>query len=196
MDQDDLADVVAADELLVRAADLRQRDAGLGGQADAAVGEHRPDLVLDGGADRGLLGVGAVAQRRRGHGPLLGEQLAGYEAAELLAHGTVVNGVTLVTWLSTQHSPDALKAVAARLSAHPATIGLLAGTAGDKVTVIFCRSADLDLHMGTLLRDTLRAFGGGGGGRPEHAQGGGIAPELAQAALDHASGLVLEQKKD
>ncbi|MCO5214181.1 MAG: DHHA1 domain-containing protein [Caldilinea sp.] len=134
-----------------------------------------------------------AAERELG---LLGEQLAGYEAAELLAHGTVVNGATLVAWLSAQHSPDALKAVAARLSAHPATIGLLAGTAGDKVTVIFCRSADLNMHMGTLLRDTLRAFGGGGGGRPEHAQGGGIAPELAQAALDHASGLVLEQKKD
>ena len=40
MDQDDLADVVAADELLVRAADLREGDPGLGGEADAAVGEQ------------------------------------------------------------------------------------------------------------------------------------------------------------
>ena len=134
-----------------------------------------------------------AAERELGQ---LGEQLAGYEAADLLGHGTAVNGVTLVAWLSTQHSPDALKAMAARLSEHPKTVALLGSTAGDKVTAIFCRSADVDLHMGALLRDSLRAFGGGGGGRPDYAQGGGVAPDLAQAVIDHARSLVMEQKKD
>ncbi len=140
-----------------------------------------------------LLEQSRAAERQLGQ---LGEQLAGYEAADLREHGTTVNGATLVVRLSPQHTADALKAVATRLSENPATIALLASTAGDKVTVIFCRSADVDLHMGTLLRDTLRTFGGGGGGRPEYAQGGGVAPDLAQAVLDHARGLVLEQKKD
>lgn len=134
-----------------------------------------------------------AAERELGQ---LGEQLAGYEAADLLANGTAVNGVTLVAWLSAQHSPDALKAMATRLSEHPKTVSLLGSTAGDKVTAIFCRSADVDLHMGTLLRDSLRAFGGGGGGRPDYAQGGGVAPDLAQAVIDHARSLVMEQKKD
>lgn len=134
-----------------------------------------------------------AAERELGQ---LGEQLAGYEAADLLARGTVVNGVTLVAWLSSQHSPDALKAVAARLNEHPKTVALLGSVAGDKVTAIFCRSADVDLHMGTLLRDSLRAFGGGGGGRPDYAQGGGVAPDLAQAVLDHARTLVIELQKE
>ena len=65
-------------------------------------------------------------------------------------------------------------------------MALLATTGGGKLTVLFTRSDDADLHMGNLLRDTLRAFGGGGGGRPEYAQGGGIDPTQAQAVLDHA----------
>jgi len=134
-----------------------------------------------------------AAERQIGQ---LGEQLAGYEAADLLAQGTAVGKATLVIWLSAQHSPDALKAMAARLSEHPRTIALLGSTAGDKVTVIFCRSTVGDLHMGNLLRDSLRAFGGSGGGRPEYAQGGGVAPDLAQAVLDHARNLVMQQQTD
>jgi len=134
-----------------------------------------------------------AAERQIGQ---FGERLAGYEAADLLAQGSAVGGTTLVAWLSAQHSSDALKALAVRLSDSPKTIALLGSTAGDKVTAIFCRSTDVDLHMGNLLRDSLRAFGGGGGGRPEYAQGGGIALHFAQAVIDRARDLVIQQKAD
>ena len=132
------------------------------------------------------------AERQLG---VLGERLAGYTAADLRAQGTPIDGATLVVWHSAEHTPDALKAIAARLGEHPRTIALLGSTAGDKFTAIFCRSADVDLHMGNLLRDALRTYGGGGGGRPEFAQGGGVAPDLAQSVIEHARSRVMTQQR-
>ena len=40
--------------------------------------------------------------------------------------------------------------------------------------------------MGNLLRASLNAFGGGGGGRPEFAQGGGVAVPTLPALLNFA----------
>lgn len=121
---------------------------------------------------------------------LLQEQVLDHEVAALLATAPRVQGATLVEHLSTDRSADALKRLAARLRAQPQTIGLLASTADNRLTVIFCRSADLPLHVGDLLRDTLAAFGGRGGGRPDYAQGGGVAPTVAPDLLVHARSLL------
>lgn len=121
---------------------------------------------------------------------LLQEQLLDHEVAALLATAPRVQGAALVEHLSADRSADALKRLAARLRAQPQTIGLLASTADNRLTVIFCRSDDLTLHVGNLLRDTLAAFGGRGGGRPEYAQGGGVAPVIAPDLLAHARRLL------
>jgi len=116
----------------------------------------------------------------------LEERLALAEVDELLAAAPEQDGRRVVVQLYADRSVDALKTTAAQLRGHPQTVALLATTGGGKLTVLFTRSDDADLHMGNLLRDTLRAFGGGGGGRPEYAQGGGIDPTQAQAVLDYA----------
>jgi len=121
---------------------------------------------------------------------LLQEQLLDHEVAALLATAPRVQGAALVEHLSADRSADALKRLAARLRAQPQTIGLLASTADNRLTVIFCRSDDLTLHVGNLLRDTLAAFGGRGGGRPDYAQGGGVAPAVAPDLLAHARRLL------
>lgn len=121
---------------------------------------------------------------------LLQEQLLDHEVAALLATAPRVQGAALVEHLSADRSADALKRLAARLRAQPQTIGLLASTADNRLTVIFCRSDDLTLHVGNLLRDTLAAFGGRGGGRPDYAQGGGVAPAIAPDLLAHARRLL------
>ncbi|HHY58439.1 MAG TPA: alanyl-tRNA editing protein [Chloroflexi bacterium] len=120
----------------------------------------------------------------------LQEQVLGYEIAALRAAAPRVQGAALVEYLSADRTADALKQMAALLRAQPQTIGLLASTAGDKLTVIFCRSDDLTLHVGNLLRDALAAFGGRGGGRPEYAQGGGVAPTVAVELLAYARTLL------
>ena len=116
----------------------------------------------------------------------LEERLALAEVDGLLAAAPQIDGRRLVSQFYPDRSVDALKTTAAQLRSHAQTVALLATTGGGKLTVIFARSDDLDLHMGNLLRATLAAFGGGGGGRPEFAQGGGIDPAQAQAVLDHA----------
>lgn len=121
----------------------------------------------------------------------LQEQLLAYEVAELLAGARRSNGMALIESLSADRSADALKQMAALLRTHSQVVGLLASTAGDKLTVIFCRSDDLTLHVGDLLRDTLAAFGGRGGGRPEYAQGGGLPVATAADVLAHARSQLL-----
>jgi alanyl-tRNA synthetase len=85
------------------------------------------------------------------------------------------------------HSADDLKHLAQRLVAHPQTVALLAaGEAGQKGFFTFARSADVDAHMGTLVRQACELVGGRGGGRPEFAQGGGSDGNLAPQALEEA----------
>lgn len=116
----------------------------------------------------------------------LEERLALAEVEGLLAAADERAGCRIVARLFADRSVEALKTTAVQLRSQPQTVALLATNAGGKLTVIFARSDDLDLHMGNLLRDTLLAFGGRGGGRAEFAQGGGLDPAQAQAILDHA----------
>jgi alanyl-tRNA synthetase len=116
-------------------------------------------------------------------------QLASYEAEEVAGAAIPVGAFQVVVQSWEDRPVEVLKTLANLLQERPNTIALLATTAGDKATVIFARSADIntpDMHMGNLLRDALKAFGGGGGGRPEFAQGGGVAVEQVPALLEYA----------
>lgn len=105
------------------------------------------------------------------------EELLGYRAQSLLAQAEAVGGVRLVAGVMADLDPSGLKSLAAGLVANPGVVALLAcGTEG-KGTAIFARSADVALHAGQLLRAILPRFGGGGGGRPDFAQGGGVDGE-------------------
>ncbi|MBK8048932.1 MAG: alanyl-tRNA editing protein [Anaerolineales bacterium] len=118
---------------------------------------------------------------------LLNGQLAEYEVAQLLGEAERTGSdLRIVRRLFQDRSVDTMKQLAAGLRDQDRTVALLATTVGDKLTLIFVRSADVDVHVGNVLRDTLAAFGGGGGGRPDYAQGGGVAPAQAQAILEYA----------
>ena len=93
-------------------------------------------------------------------------------------------------------SVDALKQAASLLRSQPRTLALLGTQSGGKLTLLFGRSDDVALHAGNLLRDTLKAFGGNGGGRPELAQGGGVDPAQAAAMLDYAHNLATTHTKE
>jgi len=123
----------------------------------------------------------------------LRDRLLDAEAAGLWHEAESAGDVRLVRALLPASGPDDLKHLAQRLAARPRTVALLgAGQAGDKGFFTFARSADVDLHVGNLVRQACQVIGGGGGGRPEFAQGGG--PEGAQVAeaLDVASRAALD----
>ncbi len=109
-----------------------------------------------------------------------------YEVSALRAQAEPVGGFHLVRQVWAERSVDALKTAANLLTETPGTVALLATTNGDKTNAVFARAADVDAHMGNLLRAALQAFGGRGGGRPEFAQGGGVAADQADALLAFA----------
>lgn len=122
----------------------------------------------------------------------LSTQLLVHEVEGIAATATTMGEHQVVVQSWADRPVDAVKTLANLLQERPNTIALLATTAGGKATVIFARSANVDVHMGNLLRDALKAFGGGGGGRPEFAQGGGVAVEQIPELLSFTRTRLLE----
>jgi alanyl-tRNA synthetase len=115
-------------------------------------------------------------------------QLLAVEVEEVAATAITFGDYQVVMQHWADRPLDAVKTLANLLQTRPNTMALLATTAGGKTTAIFARSADVDVHMGNLLRDALKAFDGGGGGRPEFAQGGGVGVEQVSDLLAYAAG--------
>lgn len=66
-----------------------------------------------------------------------------------------------------------LRELTSRLIEQPGVIALMGARNEDRAIYVFGRSADVDVNMGALMRDSARPLGGKGGGRPDFAQGGG-----------------------
>ncbi len=113
------------------------------------------------------------------------EQLA-REAGVLASGAQPLGNYRLVMQSFTDKDAGAVKTLAQNLQTQAGIIALLATVQGGKVSLIFTRAADVDVHVGNLLRDSLRHFGGSGGGRPDFAQGGGVDPAQAEALLNFA----------
>jgi len=79
-----------------------------------------------------------------------------------------------------------VKQLANLLASEPGTIALLAVNS-PAVRLFFVRSDDATSDMRELLRQVTQRFGGGGGGRPEAAEGGGLRPEQVAEALAWAA---------
>ncbi len=118
------------------------------------------------------------------------EALVEYQARELLAGAETAEGVRLVVREMADADPALVQKMARALIAEPGVVALLGCALGGKATVVFARSEDCSVHVGNLLRDTLREFGGGGGGRPDFAQGGGVAAEKLADVLASAAAAV------
>lgn len=115
-------------------------------------------------------------------------QLIEYEAAKLLSEtAPSANGIRLITAAFKGRDASELKLLASTLVMTDNVIVLL-GTAGDKAMLTFARSQNTPQDVGKLLKETLTAVGGRGGGQPHFAQGGGMALDLAnlQKALKTA----------
>ena len=115
------------------------------------------------------------------------ETLVQYQARELLTAAEKVGGLRLVAQALADAEQVALQRLARALIAEPGVVALLGYKQRGKGTFLFACSAELALHVGDLLRDTLGQFGGGSGGRPDFAQGGGVPAERLEDVLKAAS---------
>jgi len=114
-------------------------------------------------------------------------RLASADADAYVARAEDVGGVRLVGAVVTEASAEALRALATAIRQKlPAGVTALVGTDGGAVAIIVLAGDEAvaaGVHAGELVRLAAPLVGGKGGGRPAQAQGGGVDPQGAAAAL-------------
>ena len=129
-----------------------------------------------------------MEERKALHGEAkrLEERLAEQEAQALLAASVPQepSNVRVVSAAIEDATPGYLVLLAARLAKEPHVVALVASRSNRHV--VFAQSKGLPANMGTLLRDTLREFGGKGGGPKDFAQGSVADAGAINALLERA----------
>jgi alanyl-tRNA synthetase len=120
----------------------------------------------------------------------LQESLAVHEAARLLASTAERDGVREVVEILDGWDTVGLKAIASSMVATPRVVVVLLSSTTPAIAVV-ARSADVGIDANKTLRQLIERFGGRGGGKPDLAQGGGLAgspQEIAAVAREILSG--------
>lgn len=116
------------------------------------------------------------------------EELAGRlleaELPRWLEQAQAVNGWRVVARVIDYPSTQ-LRKIAQELTQGPGVIGLLASVP-PSAQLCFAASANVPVHMGTLLRAVVTPYGGKGGGAPTMAQGGGVRDDDLELLLKSA----------
>ncbi len=112
-------------------------------------------------------------------------QLLDYKAAKLWAEAEKCGSLRIVRAILSEGDGGTLKGLAQRLAKKETCVVFL-GLKGDRAQLAFARSADLPYDMSALLKGACQIIGGGGGGRPDMAQGGGPAGDRLEEALEFA----------
>ena len=145
---------------------------------------HAASDLLSTGVDQLAGSVSALQERLRMAETELGrlrrERLMNQADGMLSAAESLSDGTRLVSGFVDADAVG-LRELASRLIEKPGVVALLGASSGDQAIYVFGRSADVDVSMGDLLRETAKQFGGKGGGKPDFAQGGGCR-EILNAA--------------
>jgi alanyl-tRNA synthetase len=149
----------------LRAVSAARRDFGV--LAEAASKLSVASSQLPQSIERLLAEAKHVAKERQ----KLREEIARYEAAELLAEASLHNGFKIVRKQFTGHDADYIKLMASKLAASSGTVALLASTQQEPASVVFARGAELNFSCGELMKSALADLGLRGGGSPTMAQG-------------------------
>ena len=113
----------------------------------------------------------------------LREQALDHEVQSLLSEAHSQDHWKIVVKAFEGRDPEEVRILALHLVHEEGVVALL-GAVNDMGRLFFARSSDLPMDMGELLRETCEAIGsGGGGGRADLAQGGGLPSQEVYGAL-------------
>jgi alanyl-tRNA synthetase len=117
----------------------------------------------------------------------LQEDLASAQAAALLAETPETNGRKIIVHTFPDSDLTYLKLLAQKITRQSAAVIALLAAASPQPALVFAQSTGQPFDMNGLLKQTLAALGGRGGGSKDLAQGGlpnstGLAEALAAAA--------------
>lgn len=118
-------------------------------------------------------------------------RLLNAELPQLVARAEQRPGYRLLATVLTCHDAADMRYMAQQLLQGPSMVVLL-GVTEPSVQVCFGRSADLDLDMNQLLREAGKPLNVRGGGKPQMAQGGGIAAHDLPMLLQRAAGALAQ----
>jgi alanyl-tRNA synthetase len=119
----------------------------------------------------------------------LGERLAVHEASALVQRARQVGPARVIVDVLDGWDQAGLKALASAAASQPGVVAALL-SAADPALVVVARSPDVSLDAAAALKALAQRFGGKGGGRPDMAQGGGLAGPRAEIAA--ALGQIIE----
>jgi len=124
------------------------------------------------------------------------EELAGAQAATLLAETSETNGRKFVVRNFTDRDLNFVKMLAQKLVRLSSNAVALLATTSPQASLVFAQSAGQPFDMGTLMKETMATMGGRGGGSKDMAQGGIANGERLDATLiDLAQRLAAEAAK-
>ena len=134
-----------------------------------------------------------AAERRRAEA--LQREAGRRQAGSLAEQAEAVGGARLLVAEVQVASVEALRELGDELRRSlGASLVVLGAVVGDRPSfVVMTRDLDGRVHAGNLIREIAKVAGGGGGGRPDVAQGGGTDPARLADALALARRLAKEQ---
>ena len=116
------------------------------------------------------------------------EELAELQAVTLLAEVSAGDGRKVVIRTFPECEINFLKLLAQRLTRLDTNVVVLLGSTSPEPSLVFAQSPGLPSDLGKLMKETVSAFGGRGGGSRDMAQGGLPGADGIEAALKHARG--------
>jgi alanyl-tRNA synthetase len=170
-------------------------------RADAAVLTETSGLLSTGapelpGLIKQMLADSKTATKER---QKLREELATYQASELVKDAPLENGIRFISRGWKDRDRDYVRLLATRAAAAaPATIALFRAEETDPTRIFLARSPDLKFNCGQILKEALAILGLRGGGSPDLAQGEVPAkdePALRAAVMDAVHRAIPELNK-
>ncbi|HKH97719.1 MAG TPA: DHHA1 domain-containing protein [Candidatus Sulfotelmatobacter sp.] len=111
------------------------------------------------------------------------EELAAAQAAALLAETPEANGRKLIVRAYSDRDLNYIKLLAQKLTRLSSNAIALLATTSPQPSLVFAESAGQPFDMGALMKETMTALGGRGGGSKDMAQGGVVNDAGVEAAL-------------